>query len=353
MKKIITLMFFIISLSVFSKNVEIDFHFDIDSGLIYYSNADIDSIGNLTTINFNKKDIEITLKEGVYIFGFFDNKDRYLFKKLYITDDRSFDIFFVPKKSIFVQGNIFEKGKTLSNVKITFNDSMGREYPVFSDENGYYSLNLPPEKYTIISSQFGYEITDKNIDFDFSKPDNAYTIPVHFEKTQGKIKGKVLSDKNTPIQKAKIFLSNNKKNRIIYTDINGNFSAALDEGITAMKISRDGFSPTAFINRFTREDTVKLHTFNLKKNTYFLSGSVINDVLPIKNQEIYLFHINGALLDKAVTNENGNFKFLNIDKEKIYIYIPESENYQEYKSDLITIKESISNNIITLEKKLK
>ncbi len=351
MKKIIIFIFLFFTVSVFSKNVEIDFHFDIDSGLIYYSNADIDSIGNLTTINFDKKDIKITLKDGIYIFGFYDNKDRYLFKKLYISDNRSFNIQFIPEKSISLTGTITEKNLPLSNVKVTFADSMGREYSVISDEKGNYSLNLPPEKYILLSSQFGYEITDKNINFDFSQPNNSYTIPIHFEKSSGKIKGKVLSDKNTPVQKAKIFISNNKKDKIIYTDIDGNFSTNLNEGITAIKISRDGFFPTAFINSFTRNDTLKLHKFVLRKKTYFISGSVINDVLPIKNQEIYLFSINGSLLDKAVTNENGNFKFLNIDKERVYIYIPESENYEEYKSDLMDIEKSIENNIILLEKK--
>lgn len=351
MKKIITLIFFILTALTFSKDVEINFHFDIDSGFIYYSNAGIDSIGNLNTIQFDKKDVKITLRDGTYIFGFYDNKDRYLFRKLYITNDRDFDIFFVPRKSIFVEGNISEKNIPLKNVKLLFVDSAGREYPVFSDENGKYSVNLPPEKYTLISSQFGYEVGNKDINFNFSEPDESYTIPVKFIKAPGKIKGKVLSDKNTPVQKAKIFISNNKKEKIIYTDINGNFSTSLEEGITSMKISKEGFSPTGFIDRFTREDTTKIHKFNLNKKTYFISGTVINDVLPIKNQEIYLFLINGALLDKTITNENGNFKFLNIDKERVYIYIPESENYEEYKSELMTLEESKENNIITLERK--
>lgn len=351
MKKIIAVIYIILTAFSFGKMVEIDFHFDIDSGIIYYSNADIDSIGNLTTMNFNKKDTKITLKNGVYIFGFYDNKDRYLFKKLYITDNRDFNISFIPKKSIFIKGVISEKSHTLSNVKITFVDSMGREYSAFSNNQGEYAINLPPEKYMLMSSQFGYEVAGKNIDFDFSEPDKTYTIPIQFEKTMGKIKGKVLNDKNVPIQKAKIFISNNKREKIIYTDINGNFSTKLDEGITSMKITREGYVPRAFIARFTREDTTTLQKFNLIKNTYFISGSVINDVLPIKNQEIYLFSENGALLDKAITNENGNFKFLNVNMERVYIYIPESEAYEEYKSSLIIIKDSISNNIITLSKK--
>lgn len=351
MKKIIILIYLLITALSFAKDVEINFHFDIDSGFIYYSNAGIDSIGNLTTIEFDKKDVKINLKDGVYIFGFYDNKDRYLFRKLYITNNRDFNIFFVPRKSIAVTGTVFEKNHPLKNVKFTFTDSVGREYPIMSDNEGKYSLMLPPEKYTVMSSQFGYEVKNNENYFDFSQPDTSYIIPVDFVKSVGKIKGKVLSDKNTPVQKAKIFISNNKKEKIIYTDIHGNFSTSLDEGITSMKISKEGFSPTAFIDKFTRSDTTKLHKFILRKKTYFISGAVINDVLPIKNHEIYLFLINGALLDKTTTNENGNFKFLNIDKERVYIYIPETENYKEYKSELITLEESKTNNVITLEKK--
>ena len=55
MKKFIFLAYIIFTVLSFGKQVEIEFHFDVDSGLIYYSNADIDSIGNLTTVNFNKK----------------------------------------------------------------------------------------------------------------------------------------------------------------------------------------------------------------------------------------------------------------------------------------------------------
>ena len=50
MKKIIILIYLLITALSFAKDVEINFHFDIDSGFIYYSNAGIDSIGNLTTI---------------------------------------------------------------------------------------------------------------------------------------------------------------------------------------------------------------------------------------------------------------------------------------------------------------
>lgn len=351
MKKIIPVIYLIFSAFSFGKMVEIDFHFDIDSGIIYYSNADIDSIGNLTTINFSKKDVKVILKDGSYIFGFYDNKDRYLFKKLYITDNRDFEISFIPQKSISVTGIISEKKEILKNVKITFADSMGREYSAVSDDEGKYSINLPPEKYMLMSSQFGYEIHGENTNFDFSEPDKSYTIPIQFEKTAGKIKGKVLNDRNMPIQKAKIFISNNKKEKIIYTDIDGNFSTKLEEGITSMKITREGYVPSAFAAKFTRKDATSLHKFTLVKKLYFISGSVINDVLPIKNQEVYLFSENGALLDKAVTNENGNFKFLNIKNERMYIFIPESELYEEYKSDLIIIEESISNNIITLKNK--
>ena len=88
MKKFIFLAYIIFSVLSFGKQVEIEFHFDVDSGLIYYSNADIDSIWNLTTVNFNKKDVKINLKNGIYLFGFFDGKDRYLFKKFYITDNK-------------------------------------------------------------------------------------------------------------------------------------------------------------------------------------------------------------------------------------------------------------------------
>lgn len=350
-KKFILFISLILSVLTFSKEVEIDFHFDIDSGLIYYSNADIDSIGNLTTINFNKKDTKITLKDGVYLFGFYDNKDRYLFKKLYITDDRDFNIYFIPKKSISVNGLINENKKPLNSVKITFIDSMGREYSAVTNENGEYSLNLPPEKYQLISSQFGYEISDSTTFFDFSEPDKSYNIPINFEKSKGKIKGKVLGDNNQPIPRAEILVSNNKNDKIIYTDRYGNFITELQEGITTMKISRNGYNSRGFIAKYSREDTVSVHTFTLTKKTYFISGTITNKILPLKEQEIYLFSSNGALLDKIITNENGNFKFSNITNERVYIYIPESDNYEEYKSDLLSIGENISSKVITLNKK--
>lgn len=350
MKKFIIFAHIFFSVLLFGKQVEIDFHFDTDSGVIYYSNADIDSIGNLTTINFNKKDVKIKIRDGIYLFGFFDGKNRYLFKKFYITHDRDFNIAFLPEKSISVQGTISEKNLPLKNVKITFTDSAGREYSAISSEKGEYSVVLPPEKYTLMSSQFGYEISD-NKTFDFSEPNKSYVIPVSMEKAPGKIKGKVLGDNGYSIPNAKILVSNNKKDKVIYSDKNGNFTILLTEGITSMKISKEGYNSRGFIGKFSRKDTTSLHLFNLNKKTYYISGTVINDILPLKNQELYLFSQNGALLDKAVTNENGNFKFLNITKEKIYIYIPETDTHEEYKSPITVLEKSISNNIITLKNK--
>ncbi len=351
MKKLIFFVFMIFNIFSFAKQVEIDFHFDIDSGLIYYSNADIDSIGNLTTIDFNKKDVKLTLKDGVYLFGFHDNKDRYLFKKLYITDNRSFNIYFIPKKTILIDGVISEKSKPVENVKITFADSMGREYSAVSKNNGAYSLKLPPENYTLISSQFGYEVSNKKTYFNFLEPDKSYNIPVAIYKTPGKIKGKIIGDNNRPIPYAEILISNNRNEKTIFSDKNGNFSTNLAAGITAMKISREGYDPKGFIGAFSRNDTVKFHTFTLNKKTYFISGTITNDILPLKNQELYLFSHSGALISKIITNENGNFKFLNITNEKVYIYIPETEKHGEYKSELINIEKSISNYIITLKNK--
>lgn len=350
MKKFIILAYMIFSVFSFAKQTEIEFHFDVNSGLIYYSNADIDSIGNLTTVNFNKKDVKIKLKNGVYLFGFFDGKDRYLFKKFYISDNRDFDIYFIPKKSIFVEGTIYEKNSPLKNVKITFADSMGREYSAVSSAEGKYSISLPPEHYSLISSQFGYEVQSSKI-FNFSEPDKTYTIPVSMEKSPGKIKGKVLGDNGRPVPDAEILVSNNKKDKIIYSDKNGDFTLLLAEGITSMKISREGYTSKGFISRFSRKDTVNLHTFVLDKKTYFISGTAADEILPLREQEIYLFSENGALLDKSVTNENGNFKFLNISKENVYIYIPETETHEEYKSDIIKLEKSISNNIISVPKK--
>lgn len=350
MKKILIYLFFIIYSLSFSKQVEINFSFDIDSGLIYYSNADIDSIGNLTTVEFNKKDLKLSLKDGIYIFGFYDKKNRYLFKKFYITNDRNFKISFIPQKSIFLKGIISEKEKPVKDIKITFIDSMGREYSTTSSSEGKYSIELPPEKYLLLSSQFGYEISD-NTNFDFSQPNSSYNIPVKIKKSLGKINGKILGDNGFPLAHATIFISNNKENQTVYSDKNGNFSITLKEGITSMKISKTGYSSRGFIKNFTRKDTVSLQTFILDKEIFSISGTIANKTFPLKNQDIYLFSEKGALLDKTFTNENGNFKFLNIKNENIYIYIPESEIYESYKSNLISIKDNIPNMNLILKNK--
>lgn len=227
---------------------------------------------------------------------------------------------------------------------------MGREYSAVSSAEGKYSIKLPPEKYILMSSQFGYE-TVKDESFDFSEPDKSYTIPVFMEKSPGKIKGKVLGDNGFPIPEAKILVSNNKKDQIFQSDKNGNFTIFLSEGITSMKVSKEGYKPKGFIGKFSRKDTVNLHVFTLDKKTYFISGTAADEILPLRDQEVYLFSQNGALLDKAVTNENGNFKFLNISRENIYIYIPETETHEEYKSDIIKLEKSISNKIISIPKK--
>lgn len=353
MKKLIIFTFFILNILSFSKTVNLKFHFDIDSGVIFYSNADIDSLGTITTINFDSKDVNISLKDGVYIFGFYDNKDRYLFKKLYVTNNRDFKITFIPQKTIHISGSIKDNNNiSMNNVKINFIDSVGREFPVFTDTNGNYSIDLPPEKYKVLSSQFGYEIINEKTDFDFSVPNNSYTLPFIFKKSIGNIEGKILNDLGYPIPNAKIIVSNNKKDKIIYSDKNGDFSIDLKEGITTLQISRDGYYSKAFIDNFTRKDTTIFHRFVLNKKTYFISGAVVNDVLPVKNQEIYLFSKNGILLDKQITNENGNFKFLNITNEDLFVYIPENEIYEEYKSSYFKIDKSLENNIILLNKKL-
>lgn len=351
MKKFLICICFLISIFSYSKEVEIEFHFDIDSGIIYYSNADIDSIGNLTTIDFNKKDVKVILKDGIYLFGFYDGKDRYLFKKFYITDDRSFDISFVTKKSIFIEGVITENKKPLKNIKITFADSMGREYSAVSSDEGRYSINLPPENYLIISSQFGYEVLEEKNTFNFSQPNKSYNIPIPVEKSPGKIKGKVLNNSGQSVPYVEILVSNNKENKTVYSDKNGNFTIFLKEGITSMKISKEGYDSRGFIGKFSRKDTISLKTFTLNKKTYFISGTVANEILPVRELEIYLFSQKGALLDKSTTNENGNFKFLNIKNEKVYIYIPENDFYEEYKSDFFSLDKSISNMIISIKKK--
>lgn len=350
MKKLTIFIYLFFSIFSFAKQVEIDFHFDIDSGIIYYSNADIDSIGNITTLKFNKKDIKIKLKNGIYLFGFYDEKDRYLFKKLYITNDRDFNISFIPKKSINVKGVIKENNLPLKDIKITFSDSMGREYSTTSAINGSYSINLPPENYTLISSQFGYEVTNNNI-FNFSKPNTSYNIAINVKKSKGKIKGKILGNNGQIIPFAEILVSNNKQNKIFYSDKNGNFTLSLSEGITSIKISKNGYSSRAFIKKFSEKDTISFQIFTLNKKTYSISGTITDDILPLRNQELYLFSVNGALLDKVVTNENGNFKFLNISREKVYIYIPENEIHEEYKSEIIILEKNKPNNIITIQKK--
>lgn len=351
MKKFLILLYLIFSTFSFAKQIKIDFHFDIDSGTIYYSNADIDSIGNLTSFNFNKKDVKISLKEGIYIFGFYDKKDRYLFKKINITHDRSFNISFIPQKTISINGNISENKKPKKNIQITFIDSMGREYYTTSSSKGDYSINLPPENYSLISSQFGYEISNKIKNFDFSQPNNSYTIPISIKKSLGYVKGKVLKENGHPISRAEITFSINKENKIIYSDKNGNFDIPFKEGIISMKISKEGYNSKGFIESFSRKNIISLKTFTLSKKIYFISGTISNNILPIRGQEIYLFSNNGTLLKKSITNENGNFKFLNIKNKNVYIYIPESDKYHEYKSALITTKENISNMIIHLEKK--
>ena len=187
--------------------------------------------------------------------------------------------------------------------------------------------------------------------FDFSEPDKSYTIPVSMEKSPGKIKGKVLGDNGLPIPDAKILVSNNKVDQIFQSDKSGNFTIFLTEGITSMKISKEGYNSKGFISSFSRNDTVSLHVFTLDKKTYFISGTAADEILPLRDQEVYLFSQNGALLDKAVTNENGNFKFLNISRDNIYIYIPETETHEEYKSDILKLEKSISNKIISIPKK--
>ena len=182
-------------------------------------------------------------------------------------------------------------------VDVTFSFNISNGYISYSKEikptlfkNNTASLKIEKGNYEFMFSDINGNLIKKNISIFKSK---EYKIKF-LEKDIKKIKGKILNENFKAISNCKIEITNRKNTQIITSDSFGNFEMVPLNGITVIKISKPDYYSKIAIRNFKSSSAPNIFMLNEKK--YSISGTVINDVFPIKSIPIYIFSKSGSLL---------------------------------------------------------
>lgn len=340
-KKIFFLFVVFYSIS-FSKLITINFNFDINNGYIYYKNLH-------KPIHFYNSNISLEINQGEYVFIFSDQNYNTIYKKINISHFRSYNINFSAKESINITGSVYGNNIRYKNINLGFEDYEGREFSTKCDDNGSFSVSLPIGVYKIYSKTLGYSIINNKKIFISSKS-NSHKLNIKIKSSSSPFKIKIIDENMFPLINADIELKNNdSKIKLHKTNNLGIAILNIKPGIIFLEAKKNGYSSKIFITNLNKNDDLTTLTLKLLKKYYFINGTIVNDVFPAKNLPIYFFSKSGLLLEKIFTDSNGNFNLKNCFKEDYYIYIPESNNFKEYRSIIFDKNENTENIILYLE----
>lgn len=214
-------------------------------------------------------------------------------------------------------------------------------------EKGFYKFTFSNKNQNKITKNIPlFEAKEYFINFSNSSTKKE-TSNLKIKKSESKFYGKIFDSNFKPISNSKIEIFNNNKKTFLTSNSFGEFESPLTKGLTFINISKAGYYSKNVIRNLSNNNN---NFFILSKYSISFSGTIVDDVYPLENFPFYLFSENGILVDKGITDENGNFLISKIPINSFYFFIPETKKYKSYKSNLIKTNKSVNSFKITLSK---
>lgn len=231
------------------------------------------------------------------------------------------DIYFFQelKTGTYVQGTVFDyNGNPLANALVAIYDEDGNLVgQVRTDENGKYEVNVPEgQDLLVVATTNGFAAEQRintGEDWDPSK-----ALDLHLQPSET-VQGTVYDENDNPAANLKLMLYDEGGNIVFngMTDENGNYQFPLELNKEYDVVARkEGYKGSAHIVTDNNYDSQNDTDIRLRKVEEIFGTIKMEDGSPVANALVKLLDENGKEIAQVRADENGNYRFEDVEGER-------------------------------------
>ncbi|MFZ5518533.1 MAG: carboxypeptidase regulatory-like domain-containing protein [Candidatus Zhuqueibacterota bacterium] len=227
-----------------------------------------------------------------------------------------------------LSGYVSDGTATIDSVLVKAIPTTGSVITTWSDNFGYFALNVPPGTYSFLPQKDGYYVqSEKQITLAAGETVSGFDLILN--KINAVISGKTTLNGTTPLEGVKISVGQLQT----HSSSSGTFSLELTQGNYTIAANKDGFfsSQEQAVSVLSDQRLDQIN-FVLTPNASVIKGRVTADAGPIYAARVTASRYNAV---SVFTDENGYFT-LNLEAG-VWDLIVEKENFLDAGNDSILI----------------
>ena len=313
MKKLIFLLHLILAITVFPKNVDINFNIPKGKVLFYKYGAE-----NTQEALFYDGHLSLKLEDKPYSFVFSTPGYPIIEKNLNVKELKSpITINFKRSDTVVVKGNIRNGELNVGAAKVTFMDSQNIGYNFVSDIFGNFTAYIPKGNYRVYVDKTGYSLNKRNaIVYQFLNPALDYKLNLNLKELPSFIKGQAVDENGNSIPYPEVSLKIGTEIVKIKGDEFGMFKMDIDPGIITILCEKEGYTQNGTVRNVEKDSSITNIEIPLTRIRASISGIVTDGIKPIRGAKVVLRDSDFNKISSVKTDENGFYEFYKIPSRK-------------------------------------
>lgn len=348
MKKYISIaILLILNLTVFSKNIEINFN--VPTGkILFYKYGD----ENTREALFYDGHVSLNLDDKEYSFVFSSPGYPIIQKQINVKDiNCPLTINFTKNNMAIIKGNVKNKNLNIGGAKVTFLNSQNKGYDFTTDIFGNFTANIPKGNYRIYVTKDGYTLDKKNaIVYEFNKSNLPYTVNLKLIEIPSFIKGQAVDENGNSIPYPEVSFKLDTDIVHVKGDEFGIFKLNVNPGVVTILCEKEGYTQNGTVRNVEKNSSITNIEIPLTRIRATISGIVTDGVKPIRGAKVILRDNDFNKIASVKSDENGFYEFYKIPSRKeVFITVMNNNNILK-KSETFDLEKDIKNFNLILDK---
>lgn len=340
MKKIIFWLNLIIAITIFSKNIDINFN--VPKGkVLFYKYGD----ENTQEALFYNGHISLNLDDKEYSFLFSTSGYPIIEKNINIKEVTSpININFKRSDTVTVKGNIKNGELNIGGAQITFMDSENHGYNFSTDLFGNFTAYIPKGNYRVYVDKTGYSLNKKNaIVYQFLNPARSYNLDLNLKELPSFVKGQAIDENGNSIPYPEVSFKIGTDIVKITGDEFGMFKLNVNPGIITILCEKEGYTQNGTVRNIEKDSSITNIEIPLTRVRATISGIVTDGVRPIRGARVILRDNDFNKISSVKTDENGFYEFYKIPSRKDVFITVMDNNKVLKRSENFNLENDIKN----------
>ena len=312
-KYIISLLFILFNLTVFPKEIDINFNVPVGKAIFSEKNST-----NTQEIDFYDGHVKLNLENKEYFFIFSAPNYPLIQRDIDIrTTTSPISIYFTKENSVTVSGNIKSGNSNIGAAKVIFTNSKNLSYNATTDIFGNFKINIPKGNYKVNVDRKDFKINKKNsIIYQFTNPSRPYFINIDLNKIPSFIRGQAVDENGDSIPYPEFSIKTENDTLKVVGNEFGIFELDIKPGIITILGQKDGYVENGVVKNIEKNSSITNIEIKLTRIKSTISGIVTDGVKPMTKATVVLRDKDFNKISSTKTNDDGFYEFYKVPSKK-------------------------------------